>query len=42
VLYEHSLSLALFGLFLLSLVFHALGGHADFNQQQLEHGAAEV
>jgi uncharacterized protein DUF6766 len=42
VLYEHSLSLALFGLFLLSLVFHALGGHAEFNQQQLEHGAAPV
>jgi len=41
-LYEHSLSLALFGLFLLSLVLHALGGHAEFNQQQLEHGAAPV
>jgi uncharacterized protein (DUF486 family) len=41
-LYEHSLSLALFGLFLLSLVFHALGGHAEYNQQQLEHGQATV
>jgi quinol-cytochrome oxidoreductase complex cytochrome b subunit len=41
-LYEHSLSLALFGLFLLSLVLHALGGHAELNQQQLEHGAAPV
>jgi hypothetical protein len=41
-LYEHSLSLALFGLFLLSFVLHALGGHAEFNQQQLEHGAAPV
>jgi quinol-cytochrome oxidoreductase complex cytochrome b subunit len=41
-LYEHSLSLALFGLFLLSLVLHALGGHAEFNQQQLEHGVAPV
>jgi hypothetical protein len=40
--YEHSLSLALFALFLLSFVLHALGGHADFNQQQLEHGAAPV
>jgi hypothetical protein len=38
--YEYSLSLVLFGLFLLSLVLHALGGHAEFNQQQLEHGAA--
>jgi hypothetical protein len=40
--YEHSLSLALFALFLLSFVLHALGGHADFNQRQLEHGAAPV
>jgi hypothetical protein len=40
--YEHSLSLALFALFLSSFVLHALGGHADFNQQQLEHGAAPV
>ncbi|HET7517004.1 MAG TPA: DUF6766 family protein [Actinomycetes bacterium] len=41
-LYEHSLSLALFALFLFSFVLHALGGHADFNQQQLEHGQATV
>jgi hypothetical protein len=41
-LYEHSLSIALFSLFLLSFVLHALGGHAEFNQQQLEHGAAPV
>jgi uncharacterized protein (DUF486 family) len=41
-LYEHSLSLALFGLFLLSLLLHALGGHAEYNQQQLEHGQAPV
>jgi hypothetical protein len=41
-LYEHSLSLALFALFLLSFVLHALGGHAEFNQQQLEHGASAV
>src|SRR5829696_10015717 len=41
-IYEHSLSLALLALFLLSLVLHALGGHAEFNQQQLEHGAAPV
>ena len=33
-------SIALFALFLLSFVLHALGGHAEFNQQQLEHGAA--
>jgi Domain of unknown function (DUF6766) len=41
-LYEHSLSMALFALFLVSFVLHALGGHAEFNQQQLEHGAAAV
>jgi hypothetical protein len=41
-LYEHSLSLAMFGLFLFSFVLHALGGHAEHNQQQLEHGAAPM
>ena len=40
--YEHSLSIAMFTLFLLSFVLHALGGHAEFNQQQLEHGQAAV
>ena len=40
--YEHSLTLALLALFLLSFVLHALGGHAEFNQQQLEHGEAAV
>jgi hypothetical protein len=37
-LYEHSLSSALLLLFLLAWLGHALGGHADYNQQQLEHG----
>ena len=41
-LYEHSLSIALFALFLLSFILHALGGHAEYNQQQLEHGQAAV
>jgi hypothetical protein len=40
--YEHSLTLAMLGLFLFSFVLHALGGHAEFNQQQLEHGEAAV
>ena len=40
--YEHSLTLAMLALFLLSFVLHALGGHAEFNQQQLEHGEAAV
>jgi hypothetical protein len=41
-LYEHSLSTALFALFLLSFLLHALCGHAEYNQQQLEHGQAAV
>ena len=41
-LYEHSLSIALLALFLLSFVLHALGGHAEYDQQQLEHGQAAV
>ena len=41
-LYEHSLSIALFTLFVVSFVLHALGGHAEFNQQQLEHGQPAV
>jgi hypothetical protein len=42
LLRDNALSIALFALFLLSFVLHALGGHAEFNQQQLEHGAAQV
>jgi hypothetical protein len=38
--YQNSLSLALVALFLMSFLFHALGGHAEYNQQQLEHGEA--
>jgi hypothetical protein len=38
--YQNSLSLALVALFLLSFLLHALGGHAEYNQQQLEHGEA--
>jgi hypothetical protein len=42
VVYENSLTLALVALFLVSFLLHALGGHADFNQQQLEHGEVPV
>jgi uncharacterized protein DUF6766 len=38
--YQNSLSLAMIALFLMSFLFHALGGHAEYNQQQLEHGEA--
>jgi len=40
--YEHSLSSALLLLFLLSFIGHLLGGHAEYNQQQLAHGEAPV
>jgi uncharacterized protein DUF6766 len=40
--YEHSLSSALLLLFVLSLVAHALSGHAAYNQEQLAHGDAQV
>jgi hypothetical protein len=42
-LYRNSLSLALFGFFLLSFAGHLLGGTAEFNEQQaLRSGAAPV
>ncbi len=41
-LYEHSLSLALFGLFLLCFVLHALGSAQKANEQARERGEREV
>jgi hypothetical protein len=41
-IYEHSLSLAMATLFLVSFLLHAIGGHGEYNQQQLEHGEAPV
>jgi hypothetical protein len=40
--YQHSLSLALVGLFLVSFLLHALGGRDEYNQQQMEHGQAPI
>jgi hypothetical protein len=40
--YQHSLALALTGLFLMSFLLHAVGGHAEYNQEQLQHGEAPV
>jgi hypothetical protein len=37
-LYENSLSLAFLLLFLISFAMHALGGAAEYNQEQAEHG----
>src|SRR5688572_11344688 len=41
-LYEHSLGIAFALLFLLSFVAHALGGAADYSQDQLLHGGGAV
>jgi hypothetical protein len=41
-LYEYSLSLTLFLLFLVSFVLHALSGASEYNQDQLEHGGATI
>jgi hypothetical protein len=40
--YEHSFALVLFVLFLACFTIHALGGTADYNQQQLAHSEATV
>jgi hypothetical protein len=41
-LYENSLCIALFLLFLLSMALHAAGGAKEFSQDQLEHGGQAV
>jgi hypothetical protein len=41
-LYEHSLSIAFFLLFLASITLHALSGAGDYNQEQAEHGQPPV
>jgi len=40
--YEHSLSLALFALFLIAFVWHSLGGHRLYNQHRVADGEAPV
>jgi hypothetical protein len=40
-LYRHSLSLALFMLFLTSFLLHAVGGAGEYNEEQAEHGRPE-
>lgn len=37
-LYEHSLTLVFFILFLISFALHAVGGAEEYNEEQLEHG----
>jgi hypothetical protein len=41
-IYENSLSLALFLLFLISFALHAAGGAVRYNESQLEHGGMTV
>ena len=41
-LYEHSFALVLFVIFLACFAVHALGGTAEFNQEQLAHGSQPV
>jgi hypothetical protein len=41
-LYEHSLSLAFFALFLVAFVAHGVGGAREYNQEQAEHGRPMV
>jgi hypothetical protein len=40
-LYRHSLSLAFVALFALSLLLHAVGGAAEYNEEQTAHGQSE-
>jgi hypothetical protein len=40
--YENSLCLALFALFLISFLLHAVGGAGAYNHQQLQHGGETV
>ena len=41
-LYERSLTLALFGLFLVSFLLHAAGGAREYSSDQLAHGGQAV
>jgi hypothetical protein len=40
--YKHSLSLTLFGLFLVSFALHAIGGARDYSEEQQQHGGEPV
>jgi hypothetical protein len=42
LLYENSLSLAFFLLFLISFLLHAIGGAQEYSQQELAHGGHAV
>ena len=42
VLYEHSLTLALFGIFAASFVLHAVTGAGEYSEELLAHGGQGV
>jgi hypothetical protein len=42
LLYEYSLSLAFLLLFLMAFLLHAVGGAAEYNKEQIEHGEQAV
>lgn len=41
-LYEHSLSLSLFGLFLMAFIWHAFGGLRNYNEERLTEGEPPI
>ena len=41
-LYEHSLGLTFILLFMVAIAMHAVGGLAEYNQEQASHGQAVV
>lgn len=41
-LYEHSLSITFFLLFIASITLHAIGGVGEYNAEQLDHGKTEL
>ena len=41
-LYKHSLSITLFTIFAISFTMHAVGGAAEYNEEQAQHGGAPV
>ena len=42
MLYENSLLIAFFGMFLAAIVLHALSGTAEFNAERMAHGEAPM
>lgn len=41
-LYENSLTIALLALFVFSFIMHGLGGVAEYNQEQIQHGEQPI